>query len=141
MDVTSVPLALLTAHFVGDFLLQSDWMATNKSKRWDALALHVTAYTSAFFLWGLHWQFIALVWLTHFVTDAITSRITSALWFFKREDGIWVQAEYAQPKHGRTLVNPWSPIDGNRHWFFLCIGADQLLHFTTLAILWKAFVR
>lgn len=140
---------LLVAHFVADFLAQSDWMAVNKSKRWDALALHVGAYIGAagfivaIFQPPSPWPYTTAkmfgVWLlvnalAHFVQDAVTSRITSRLWFFRREDGIWAQAEYAYPKHGRTLVNPWTPIDGTRHWFFVAIGADQLLHYGTLFV-------
>jgi hypothetical protein len=37
-------LVMLTLHFIGDFLLQSDWMALNKSKNWDALSQHVLVY-------------------------------------------------------------------------------------------------
>lgn len=90
-------LALLTIHFVADFILQSDWMATNKSKRWDALALHVTIYAACFLWFGA--TFAGVTWALHFVTDAITSRITSRLWVAQQ-----------------------------RHWFFVAIGADQLIH-------------
>lgn len=103
-------LALLTTHFVADFILQSDWMATNKSKRWDALALHVTIYSACFLPFGL--VFAGVTWALHFVTDAITSRITSRLWFFRYE----------------LMRDAWMPIDGKRHWFFVAIGADQLIH-------------
>lgn len=141
-------LTLLTLHFIGDFLLQSDWMATNKSKRWDALALHVTCYVTPLFfalaVWSrfAHGQvglrpivwLVGVTWVAHFVTDAITSRATSALWFFKQEFGIWTQAEYAVPKHSRSLVNPWMPIGGKRHWFFVVIGFDQLLHIWQLGL-------
>jgi hypothetical protein len=145
-----IPVLLLAAHFVADFIAQSDWMATNKSKRWDALTLHCGIY-AAIVAVVMNWRFfgggetlgastlaqwLILTFATHFVTDALTSRATSALWFFKREDGIWAQAEYTQPKHGRTLVNPFSPIKGCRHWFFVMIGFDQLIHAVTLAATW-----
>ena len=32
-------------HWIGDFICQNRWMATNKCKRWDALSLHVLIYT------------------------------------------------------------------------------------------------
>ena len=48
-------LALLTTHFVADFVLQSDWMVQNKSKRWGALAAHVSVYTLAFLPLALYW--------------------------------------------------------------------------------------
>ena len=105
-------LALLTTHFVADFVLQTDWMAQNKSKRWDALALHVAVYTLAFLpvtLWVFGntpsgAQFLVLTFVLHFATDAITSRINSRLWAAKRV-----------------------------HAFFVGIGADQLSHAYALA--------
>jgi hypothetical protein len=132
---------LLVAHFAGDFLLQSDWMATNKSKKWDALAIHVSVYTAAFVpfvIWqGDQWMwasFLVVTWVAHFLTDAATSRATSKLWFFRRADGIWAQAPYTAPQHSRKLINPWVQDVGNRHWFFVMIGFDQLIHAATLAV-------
>ena len=138
---------LLVAHFIGDFVCQSDWMAINKSKRWDALAAHVGVYI-AVLTPGAVWLagdprlrdaaplllFLGVNTAAHFVQDAITSRLTSRLWFFRRADGIWAQAEYTVPKHGRTIVNPWIAEGGNRHWFFVAIGFDQLLHYVTLFV-------
>jgi hypothetical protein len=140
MTFTAVAL-LIATHFLADFVLQSDWMATNKSKRWDALALHVGIYTLCF-AWvtavpGVDGAaFLAVTFASHFATDAVTSRITSRLFFFRREAGIWAQAEYTMPKHGRTLVNPWMPIEANRHWFFVALGVDQLIHYYTLMATW-----
>jgi hypothetical protein len=100
----TIPLSLLVAHFVGDFLLQSDWMALNKSKDNLALTVHAAVY-SACFLWvSPVTLFAAVVLGQHWLTDYVTSRITSRLW----------QAN-------------------QRHWFFVVIGADQLIHYVTLA--------
>ncbi len=149
-----IPVVLLAAHFVADFVAQSDWIATNKSKMWDALAIHCGIY-AAIVAVVMNWvffigegtlgsttlaQWFILTFVTHFVTDAVTSRITARLWFFKREDGIWTQAEYTFPKHGRTLVNPFAPIEGVRHWFFVMIGFDQLIHAVTLAATFQYLV-
>jgi Protein of unknown function (DUF3307) len=47
-------LALLTAHLVGDFLIQTEWQAVNKtgglgdSRSRRALLAHVVAYTASF---------------------------------------------------------------------------------------------
>jgi hypothetical protein len=99
----TISLLLLTIHFVADFVLQSDWMAINKSKRWDALALHCLIYSACFVpFYGL--AFGAITFGLHFVQDAITSRINSKLW-----------------------------LADQRHWFFVGIGADQLLHYFLLA--------
>jgi hypothetical protein len=110
---------LLVAHFVADFVCQTDWMAQNKSKRWDALALHVAVYGAAVLavlaplgLFGViadpgtvGWVWLAVNLCAHFVQDAITSRINSRLWQAKEV-----------------------------HWFFVSIGFDQLLHYVTLFV-------
>ena len=104
-------LLLLTTHFVADFVLQSDWMAQNKSKDWWALTAHVTVYSLAFIpvaAWLLPWNracaFVVITFALHWATDAITSRINSRLWTAKRV-----------------------------HAFFVGIGADQLSHAYALA--------
>ena len=38
----SIILALLFIHYIGDFILQSRWMAENKSKDISPLLCHVT---------------------------------------------------------------------------------------------------
>jgi hypothetical protein len=89
-------------HYLADFEAQTDWMAINKSKRWDALTLHCLVY-SLFFGLVFGWQFMLITFASHFVTDAITSRITSKLWLAER-----------------------------RHRFFCVIGLDQMIHTYTL---------
>lgn len=98
----TISLWLLTIHFVADFILQSDWMALNKSKRLGALLCHAAVYSLAFApFYGM--VFAGLTFVLHAAQDAGTSRINAKLW----------QA-------------------GQRHWFFVGIGADQLLHYWLL---------
>ena len=128
-----IPLSLLVAHFVGDFVLQSDWMAMNKSKLWWALTSHVSAYVLPFLIWSMLTLqnseqlgiFIGLTFVTHFITDAITSRVTSKLWFFRDTDIAY--------NAGGKRYTLWVPMGGNRHYFFVMIGFDQLIHYGTLA--------
>lgn len=101
----SIILLILAMHFVADFILQSDWMAVNKSKNWLALGSHVLIYGAALMLFT---GFAAIGWvivnaILHFATDAITSRINAKLW--------------AEKKVGL---------------FFIGIGADQFLHYACL---------
>ena len=44
MTTTVVFLVLLSSHLVGDWVIQSDWQATNKTRSWAALAAHVGRY-------------------------------------------------------------------------------------------------
>ena len=116
----SILLTLLSVHFVADFVLQSDWMAQNKSKRWDVLAAHVGVYTLAFLPAVLYWwgnsptalHFLVVTFVLHFVTDAITSRVNSCLWAAKRV-----------------------------HAFFVGIGVDQLSHAYALAATYWMVMR
>lgn len=117
----TVPLSLLVVHFVADFLFQTDWMALNKSKNNDALALHAFVYAACFAWLGM--PFAGITFITHFFTDYWTSRLTSKLWFFAQNDF--------------PNANEWHYVSGRRHWFFVAIGADQLIHYVTLALTYK----
>ena len=44
MMTATVFLILLTGHLLGDWVAQSDWQATNKTRSWAALAAHVAGY-------------------------------------------------------------------------------------------------
>lgn len=111
-------LALLAIHWIADFVLQTHWQASNKSKNWWALTSHVLTYTTTlailtalamifipgivaltFPIW-LGW--IALNGVLHFAVDSVTSRITS-----------------------RLFGKDW-------HNFFVVVGFDQLLHYFCL---------
>ena len=136
-------LVLLIGHFVGDFLCQSDWMATNKSKSWYALLVHVLAYTPAIFVAALvvapeghgvervwwAWNFTAITAWAHLLTDAVTSRWTSRLWFFPAvPSGTFNTTCIDTDGHLDVAPTYYTPIPENRHWFFVVIGFDQLLH-------------
>lgn len=105
-------VALLAVHWVADFVLQTHWQATNKSKRNDALAAHVGVYTlclavvsAIIFGQSAAWLlFVASNAVLHFATDYCTSRASSAL--YAKQD--------------------W-------HNFFVVVGLDQLIHQATLA--------
>jgi len=129
-------LQILFAHWISDFVLQSGWMATNKSKNWLALGSHVVVYTASMgFLMLIFGSIVAAAFSTtisgaimiitplafvkwialngalHFITDAITSRITARLW--KKND---------------------------MHNFFVVVGFDQFIHYSCLIITLLMFV-
>lgn len=109
-------VGLFFAHWVGDFLCQTQWMADNKSKNWNALTAHVVVYTTILFVFtsllaGINTALVfALInGVLHFGTDACTSRLTSAF-------------------HAK----------GDTHSFFVTIGLDQAIHNSCLylTMLW-----
>lgn len=69
MDLaTKLNLALL-CHAVGDYVLQSDWMAQNKSKHTWIAAVHAAFYTLPFLVVTRHPAALAVILLTHLVID------------------------------------------------------------------------
>ena len=110
--VTAYIYWIIWLHWFSDFVLQTDWMAINKSKKNLVLLAHVGMYSLPLLVWvyfGYHGRFIdGLIFVlfnacAHFLTDWVTSRITSMLW-----------------------------ANGDRHNFFVIIGLDQAVHLTTL---------
>jgi hypothetical protein len=95
-------LLLLATHFVGDFVLQSDRMATNKSKSNRILAQHVGIY-SACFLW-IGVLFVMITAALHFVTDYVTSRWTSRLYAAGRRHDFFVVIGLDQLIHAMCLL-------------------------------------
>jgi hypothetical protein len=59
----------LVAHAVGDYILQSDWMADNKTKQHFAAAVHAITYTLPFLLITQSPAALALICGSHFVVD------------------------------------------------------------------------
>ena len=110
-----VIFVLIWAHFIGDFILQSDYHAVNKSKNNFVLIQHVGLYSLPFVFAALivpiSILFIVANAVLHAITDYISSRITSVL-CQKNE----------------------------RHWFFVTIGADQAFHMTCLFFTYFWFV-
>lgn len=108
-----VAFFIIVVHFIADFVLQTHWQATNKSKNNVALLLHTISYSAFFLFVGIMLphlftveQVIAFTFITffaHTVTDYITSRINTWLW--NRKDV---------------------------HNFFVSVGFDQVLHYAQL---------
>ena len=107
-----IVIGLLFAHWVADFVCQTDYMALNKSKSLAILILHSIVYFTIICLGyeiiGFYepYSFNMLFLLNlpaHFIIDMFSSNVTSYLW--KRE---------------------------KRHWFFVVIGFDQFLHYVVL---------
>jgi len=59
----------LVCHAVGDYVIQSDWMASNKTKRSVAALVHAVTYAWPFAVITQSWPALAVIVGTHFVID------------------------------------------------------------------------
>lgn len=112
-----VILAIIFIHYIADFVFQTDEMAINKSKNNKYLFKHVYIYSLIWYIFGviyaiyqkenyIEWtitKFFIITFICHFITDWITSRLSS--YFYQ---------------------------NNKRHNFFLVIGFDQVLHYFQL---------
>ncbi len=115
-------LVLIFGHTVADFVFQTDEVAKGKSSDNGILFKHVATYICCLTLFAssivvsttpmLNFLgFLAINFAAHFITDYITSRLTTYFW--KRED---------------------------RHNFFVTIGFDQFAHLAVLLITYSALL-
>lgn len=107
---------ILLTHWVSDFVFQTHWQATNKSKNNLALTMHVLTYSigwlipmgylfyingNSLFICFFNSLFFSIyTFIFHWLTDYATSRLNSYLW-----------------------------AKGDVHNFFVSVGFDQILHY------------
>lgn len=104
--------AILWGHWLADFVFQTDQMAKGKSSSLRWLGVHIATYTPVlslvvFFLTPTLSLQRVLLWgllngALHFLTDFVTSKMTKRLW-----------------------------AEGRVHDFFVVIGLDQAIHYST----------
>lgn len=150
-------LVLLFLHWVCDFVAQTHWQASNKSKSNLALGAHVGTYTLILAVYsalvfgavaGLPAaaiiMFVLINAVLHFATDWVTSRGTSrlfglALWCAHKCMSYRDTYGHAPDDEQKRLMDA---ADGDQQWhnFFVLIGFDQLIHHLTLGVtLWWLF--
>lgn len=62
-------MAQLLTHILGDYFLQSDWMALNKNKSSLTCLIHCLTYTACFLLLTTSWKALLLIGGSHFLID------------------------------------------------------------------------
>ncbi|MDX3026726.1 DUF3307 domain-containing protein [Streptomyces scabiei] len=113
---------MLLAHLVGDYLLQSHWMASEKTKRWWPAWAHALTYGLPYLLVTQSPAALAVIVGTHAVIDRY--RLARYL--------VWVKNQLAPPSHR----HPWSECSATGYhrsqpaWLttWLMIIADNTLH-------------
>ena len=56
-------------HAIGDYIFQSNWMATNKTKYWLAAFLHALTYTANFIWLTTDISVLLVIGITHYFID------------------------------------------------------------------------
>lgn len=131
----------LIAHAVGDYLLQSDWMATEKTKKSTAALAHVFMYALPFTFLHPSAAALAVIVASHFVIDrwrlarfVVWAKNWLAPWKGRVIDG---PPEAGPRKHVWDPPNkPWSVCSATGYdperpaWLtvWLLIIADNVMH-------------
>jgi hypothetical protein len=115
-------LGMLFIHWFADFVMQTDWQATNKSKNWKALLSHTYIYSMWFFCgmavlgnlildlnlslkFGI--SFFAITFIMHTITDYFTSRLNTKLWNNKKVHNFFVSVGFDQWLHYAQLFGTY----------------------------------
>ena len=143
---------LVLGHLVGDYLLQNEWMALNKSKNtklgWLTAFVHCILYTVAVCLvmWNFDWYWAVAVFLSHFPIDkfSLGERYLhyikgKSLKDYVNKDGVWDGIIYAPKPFEKQNLNRFDVLEGaftavvytvtdNTMHLILMYGAYQILY-------------
>ncbi len=95
-------IILVWLHLLGDFVLQSDKMALNKSRSNYWLAVHCMVYSIPMLWFGVTFAIFAGV--SHFIVDFISSRMTKVLWAKEERHWFFVTIGVDQAIHLSLLI-------------------------------------
>ena len=124
---------LIIAHFIGDYWLQSGWMANEKTKRWWPAIVHGVVYTIPFLLVTQSPLALFVIASTHIVIDRY--RLAKYITFSKEHlapKSWWPTWEDAKDNAGfPSTVPPWLS-------FWLLFITDNTLHMVInfAAVMW-----
>ena len=135
-------ITLAFIHLVADWFVQTNWQAHNKSKNFWALSAHVATYTLCFVPLALvlsrgtafdRGAFLLFTFVSHWLTDAITSQYTTKYWFIDMRFLRTYTHDLNDPLKGKEYEFVGNFDMAKRKNFFVTIGVDQFIHTVTLA--------
>lgn len=122
---------LVAAHFIGDYLLQSHWMATRKTESWWAAFVHAMAYSLPFYILlmvtfgpGIDtWLVLSAIMGTHLIIDHW--RLAKHIGWLKNQIG----TKESRPSYEEAMANGGYPAS-TPAWLstWLMIITDNLIH-------------
>lgn len=134
-QVVNAFVLCLMAHMIGDYFIQNDWMALEKTKRWWPAIVHGVTYTLPFIplvYWlDTQWPLLALLVIggTHIVLDH----------YYAAKHVIWFRNQFA-PKAYRPPHTPTGFGVDRPDWIavWLMIIVDNCIHMiiNTAAVVW-----
>jgi hypothetical protein len=134
----------LLIHLWGDYILQSDWMAQNKTKAHFPAAVHAIVYSLGFLLLKPSVTAFAVILVTHFLID----RYRLARYVVWAKNWLYPPTRYYEPLNDQFGIggkNAWLSLNppfaqcattgyppGRPEWMavWLLIIADNILHLT-----------
>lgn len=123
MNLALQMVLALVAHDIGDYLLQSDWQANEKTKAWLPALVHASLYTLCFVAITRDARALGIIGATHLAIDH---------WRLARYV-CWAK-NFIAPRH--PWWHPWSECSGTGYhkarppWMavWLMIRADNTMH-------------
>ena len=130
MALSEIYISAFLLHLLGDYIIQNDWMATNKKKpTWIgfyACLIHCVSYSLPFLL-ILDWTAVFFVFLTHFIID----RWHLVDWFIALKNGNKTIENFGFSPDRPVLVTLW-----------LYIITDNIFHlFCNSFIIWYFLIH
>lgn len=116
-------LTQVLAHFIGDYLLQSSWMATKKFSEWYVACAHAFVYSLVFLLLDPSLAAWTLIFLSHALIDHYRL-VRYVLWLKDRLFAPIMSKEAFKEftEHGMPASTPPHVVT------FVTIVTDNLLH-------------
>lgn len=130
----------LLVHILGDYALQSDWMASNKSKKSFPCLIHVLIYTACFLIITTSWKALLVIGLTHFIIDRWNIILKRLIWLknhfptgkyppfeFCDTSGYYDDSQYNTNKNIYNYIEYSNPRNHEITWWLYIIH-DNFLH-------------
>jgi len=121
-------IRLLLGHLIGDYMLQTSWMAMNKGKKtcegWFAAILHSIVYTASICttMWNFNYWWIIAVFLSHVFID----HYSTATWYLKHVKGMNKPYKYSSQTYTSLYWIIYVVVDNTMH-LLLMLGAYHLI--------------
>jgi hypothetical protein len=124
MNLNTALILAFLFHLFGDYLIQNDWMAANKTKSSWAAFVHAITYSLPFlFLAPSYW------WLLIFGSHFLIDRFRLAVYWIKLVNWNWQSENFGYAKEKPVWMSVWLMIiiDNTFHLLFNAVAI--YLHF------------